>query len=146
MIRNLDMYAEKEFAKKLLEMGQVPYYPFKDKGIDILTMKGNTAYKYQLKARNLKDQNHDYWFTIRKRDLKKYLKEKNMFYVFCAVLPDTHFDFFIIPIKMVYWWFKEYTKECETKLDPFFRIKPVSKGKYKVEPKRIKLDINKYKI
>lgn len=142
--RNLDMYSEKKFAKELYDRDYVPYYPFKDVGIDILATKERKIYNYQLKARSLTSKN-EYWFSVKLKSLNKYLKEKNMFYVFCALLSNNQFDFFVLPIKDVHKWFIEYIKGCKTERDKcFLKIRPIEKNKYVVRPIRMKIDIEKY--
>ena len=58
--RNLDRYSELEFAREMEKIYQRPFFPFKDKGIDIIGIDdGNRVYFYQLKARILDTES---WF------------------------------------------------------------------------------------
>lgn len=139
--RNLEMFSQKEFAHKLNELGYTSYYPFKDVGIDILATKKNLTHKYQLKSRN-SNKFGEYRYPCKLTDLKKFRHEKNMFWVLCALLPNNKFDFFILPINILFHnWFEKYQKEAKKK---FLRIKPLGNHNYEIGPKMIKLDINKY--
>lgn len=144
--RNLSMYSEKKFAEELSKSGYTLYYPFKDIGIDILATKDKKIFKYQLKARDLNTKSA-YWFLIRISDLNEYLTERNMYYVFCALLANNQFDFFIVPIKKVFDWWNEHTNGLGvTHNKEFLKIKPIGRHKYEIRPKRLKkkIDVNKY--
>lgn len=147
--RNLDMYSELEFSKELVKKGFVAYYPFKDVGIDIIAIKNNKVYNYQLKARSL-NRFGNYSFMVHKRKLDKYVSKKNMYYVLCALLPNNRFDFFIIPIKIVNKWFKEYRKKIKKKESHFLVLKPDHNKNYTIVPdwlkNKIRVGLNKYKL
>lgn len=148
--RNLDTYSEEKFAKELIDRGFIPYYPFKDVGIDILATKKNKIFRYQLKARSLNSYN-EYWFMVNEKRLNRNLKQQNMFYVFCALLSNNQFDFFVIPVKIIKRWYDKKregmkTEKQKKREDVFLDIKPIGKSKYEIRPKRIKINIDKYKL
>ncbi len=136
--RNLEFYSTTHFAKLLRRKGFEVYFPFEDKGIDLLTVKGGVVFYYQLKARTINErrgQQNEYWFSIKKSKMDQSLKIKNFFWVFCAVRPDLNFDFFQIDAKKLHekWWLKK------TPGTTFFRIKAVGKG-YEVRPAYIEIN------
>ncbi|MEM5879330.1 MAG: hypothetical protein QXU74_02445 [Candidatus Aenigmatarchaeota archaeon] len=141
--RNLDSFAEEEFAKYLLRKGVQPFYPFKDIGIDMLGYNNGKVELYQLKARRQQARNKNlYWFSVRKKDIEKLLNFKNAFFVFCALQPNYTFHFFKVPIKIV----KKYFERRKTKKPEmeFFEIEKIDEEKYDIRPKYIKIDINKF--
>lgn len=152
--RNLDTYSEMMFASKIAkELKHEVYYPFKDKGIDLVSIdKKNNFYFYQLKARSIsKSISKEYWFSVGRVKLNKFKEitnNKRCYWVFCALKGKEQFDFFQIPLKVVFKWYNE-TKMGRKKKDSYFLIiKPIEKGIYKVAPDRVnkKINIMKYLI
>ena len=144
--RNLDMYSEMVFGDKLNKEGQEVFYPFKDKGVDLVSIdkEGNTYY-YQLKARNLNSQYGEYWFRIVKKKLLKFkeMTKNKGFWVFCALKEKEQFDFFQVPQEMVEEWFEEAVRNnTKNKDEKFLIVKPIENGKYEIRPKRIAEKIN----
>jgi len=147
--RDLALYSEIEFAKFIMKRGFMPFYPFKDEGIDILAFneKENKIEFCQLKARNeMKRYPNIYWFPIRKKDIEKLSRFPNAFFILCALRPDGKFDFFKLPVPVVkkYIELREQTTKKQSK--QFLEIERLGKRNYQIKPKRIseKIDINKY--
>lgn len=144
--RNLDSYSEMVFGDKLNKEGHEVFYPFKDKGIDLLSVdKEGKIYFYQLKARNLNSQYGEYWFSVAKKKLDKFkeLTKNKGFWVFCALKGKEKFDFFQVPQIVVEKWFKEAVRNnTKNKDEEFLMVKPLEDGKYEIRPKRIAEKIN----
>ncbi len=141
--RNLDSYAEIEFAKFLEKRGIQVFYPFRDIGIDILAFDGKNVELYQLKARNeMRRYPNVYWFPIRKRNIKKLSNFPNTFFVLCALKPNGKFDFFKLPLSVVkeYIRLREQTTKKAEKV--FLEIKRIGKRDYIIKPERIGKVIN----
>lgn len=144
--RHLEIYSETQLSKFLLQKGYMVFFPFKDKGIDMVAIKKDNIELYQLKARNeMSNYKRYYWFPIRK-NLNNYLKmkhNKNIFFILCALQPNQKdFHFFKIPLKIA----KKYFKEKHYKNTKFFEITRIHQDKYDVVPKYVKININKYRL
>ncbi len=145
--RNLDSYAEIEFAKFLEKNGFQVFYPFRDIGIDILAFDGRKVELYQLKARNeMRKHPSTYWFPIRKKEIQKLSIFPNVFFILCALKPNGRFDFFKLPLSIIkkYVVLKEQNTKKSEKL--FLEIKRIRERNYAIRPERIVrfIDINKY--
>jgi hypothetical protein len=143
--RNLDSYSEMVFGKKLNKEGHEVFYPFKDKGVDLISLdaEGN-VYFYQLKARNL-NSSGDYWFSLIRRKIEKFgeMTKGKGFWVLCALKDKEQFDFFKVPHKIIVKWFEEAVKNNKKEKDEeFLQIMPLGNGKYEIRPKRISEKIN----
>ena len=121
------------------------FFPFKDKGIDMIAIKKNNIELYQLKARNeLVNYKNTYWFMLRK-DLTKLskFKNKNLYFILCALQPNQQdFHFFKLPYKVV----RNYFNKKHYENSKFLEIKRINENEYKLRPKYIKIDINKYRL
>jgi len=138
---HLDAYSEMEFSNYLFDKGFQPFFPFKDKGVDIIAFKNNNFELYQLKARKW-SRRHPwyYWFPIKRKDIKKLksLKNKRTYFILCALQTNQKFHFFKVPLKIIEEYFKKTPKTR------FFKINKVEDKKYEISPKRIKININRY--
>tara|TARA_Y100000310_G_scaffold295222_1_gene326355 strand:- start:541 stop:1014 length:474 start_codon:yes stop_codon:yes gene_type:complete len=142
--RILDKYSEDEFSKELIKLEQQPFFPFKDTGIDIVGIdKHNNPFFYQLKARNIGIRIKEYWFMVDKKKLEKFPKTKKSYWVFCCFKDTDIFDFFIVPLSITKKWYKIHNDGCKKKQEKHhLSIKPISKGKYELSPKRLNKYIN----
>ena len=142
--RNLDSYSEMVFGDRLNRHGHEIFYPFKDKGIDLVSIhKENKTYFYQLKARSINQQG-GYWFMVNIKKLEKFPKTNESFWVFCC-FDGNVFDFFQVPLKVVKKWFSLYhnSEGVRNKHEQYFlKITPISKGKYKISPDWLNSHIN----
>lgn len=137
---HLDAFSEETFAKLLDKKGEMAFFPFKDVGVDILSINKNNQLRcYQLKARNINQANGEYWFKI-KKDLDKVNEFPNFYWVFCALKEGEYiFDFFVVPKEEINNYFKMKTEKAE-----FLQIKPKD-GRYIIIPKRAEFNINQYR-
>jgi len=144
--KKLDTYSEEVFAKKLIKIGQEPYFPFKDKGIDIISIdKKSNPFFYQLKARNKDIKYGEYWFMVNIKKLDKFPKTKNSFWIFCCFKEDMTFDFFVLPLDVTKKWFSLYhnSEGIKNKHDQYFlKIRPLSEGRFEMSPRWLNKDID----
>ena len=147
--RILDSYSEIMFSKLLIKKNQSPFFPFQDKGIDIVSIdnSNNTTF-YQLKARNLSVRNGLFRFKVKSSDLEKFPDTINSYWVFCCYLENGDFDFFVVPFNVLKKWHKRYTEMTKETSYKFFRIKPLSEKVYRLAPEWLakEFDIQKYHI
>jgi hypothetical protein len=143
--RQLESFSEEEFAKYLIGKGYLPFFPYKDTGIDMAALKGGKIEFYQLKSR-IQSLRHEgkYRFKVW-HDIKKLKKAhiSNAFFILCALQPDEgRFDFFKVPLKVV----EEYFRKNVCKSTSFLDIQKLDKNEYEIRPKYIMLNINKYRL
>ena len=149
--RNFDYYSELEFARKLAETGQEAFFPFKDKGVDIIGIDDQgKAYFYQLKARNLNFRKGVWGFKIDTKKLDKFPITDNSFWIFCALkVEEPKFDFFKIPVAKLKEIYYERKKTCGQREGHFIDIRKNKKNQSKwefVSPSRLNelCDINTF--
>lgn len=135
------------FAGKInKQFNQKAFYPFKDKGIDIIGLdKNNNLCFYQLKARNINQKFGEYWFQVEEEKLKRFEKVtrgKKSFWVLCALKEKEQFAFFKVPIGIVIRWYDEAKKNYKQKKKLFLHIKPLEDGTYIIAPERVAKKIN----
>jgi len=146
IIRNPDYYSELEFARRLKLKGQESYFPFKDRGIDIVGInKKGCPFFYQLKARNINRQYNSYWFPVKLKKLIEFPRGKNCYWVFCAFKDKGKIDFFQVPISIVLKWYNETIRTKKNKDEDHLQI-DYKKGTYRIAPERVakKINIMKY--
>ena len=144
--RVLDTYSEEVFAKKLIKKEQEPFFPFKDKGIDIISIdKENNSFFYQLKARNKDVKYGEYWLMVNIKKLEKFPKTKRSFWVFCCFKEEGVFDFFVIPLNITKKWFYLYnaSEGIKNKHEEYFlKIRPLPNERYEISPRWLNKNIN----
>jgi hypothetical protein len=142
--RNLDAYAEIAFARYLSGKGTVPYFPFKDVGIDMIGILRGQVEQYQLKARNeMLHMPGVYWFPLR-ANLKNLSKIKGkVYFILCALQPNQKdFHFFKVPVREA----ARYYKLKRHRTAKFFEIKRLTGKNYKIYPTYIHLDVNRFRL
>ena len=147
--RNLDRYSELEFAREMEKIYQRPFFPFKDKGIDIIGIDdGNRVYFYQLKARNFNIRKKVWGFKIDKKKMEIFPQTKNSFWIFCALrIAQDKFDFFKIPINILKKLYEERIRTTTGSREGHFIDIKQKEGKWKfTNPERLNdiTDFNKY--
>jgi hypothetical protein len=142
--RNLDAYAEIAFSHFLASRGFIPYFPFKDVGIDMLGMKKGAVELYQLKSRNeMRAPKHHYWFPARKNVTPLSKLKGKVFFILCALQPNQKdFHYFKVQVSVVdrYFRLKHYQKSKH------FEIKRLKDGSYKIVPDYISIDVNAFRL
>jgi len=113
--RNLGLYGEMKFAEILKKRGFEPFFPYRDRGIDIIAImfykNHRTFFTYQVKSRNINKNKSfgDYWFRLKEKDLKK---NQAQYWVFAIFKENNRFDFLRIPFKTIDKWVKQ---SCQNK-------------------------------
>lgn len=142
--RNLDAYAEIAFARYLSKRGVVPYFPFRDVGIDMIGLKEGGVEFYQLKARNeMRAPKDHYWFPVRKNieGLSKF--KKKAFFILCALQPNqADFHFFKVPVPVA----KHYFNAKHYRKSKFFEIRRRENGSYRIVPSYIAIDVDRFRL
>jgi hypothetical protein len=140
-IRAIDIWAEISFAKELSKHNQIPYFPFKDVGIDIIGIDNkNKSYFYQIKSRNINTRKMVYGFNINEKKLYNFpSNSKNSFWVF-SCYKKNKFDFFVVPYNITKKWYKLRKESCKEKGKYFLDIKPKDNG-YELRPGRLNKEI-----
>lgn len=149
--RNLDIYSELEFARYLNKIGQSPYFPFKDVGIDIIGIdRGLNPFFYQLKARNFNIRKGVWGFKIDRKKLQIFPKTKNSFWIFCVLkIAQDGFIFFKIPTMTLEKIYAERIKSCSEREGYFLDIRQNKSGTWEfVSPSRLNdlFNINEFLI
>lgn len=151
--RHLELYSMDKFAKLLWAKKYHLFYPFKDKGIDMISLKDGQIEYYQLKARNEPFDpkwKNQYWFDAKSniKNIKERFKDvdfEKVFFIFCALQSNKEFHFFKVPLAKV----EEYFEiRGETNKESTFDIERLNEDEYSLLPKtkNFRFNINEYRL
>ena len=142
-----------KFAELLKKRGFEPFFPYWDRGIDIVAIlfKKNhrTFFAYQVKSRN-KNKNKsfgDYWYNLKEKALKE---NRSQYWVFAIFNKENNrFDFLRIPFKTIEKWIKQSRNNTKTNILShdsdgwWFKVKRLG-NKYISIPLKGSVKIDKY--
>jgi len=108
MKRNLGLYGEIKFAEQIRSKGFDAFFPYRDRGVDIVAVRfnrnGKTVKTYQVKSRNRSKPFGTYWFQLKKKDIQK---NQAQYWVFAIFIENNRFDFFCVPFKTLNAWIQQ---------------------------------------
>lgn len=114
--RNLGLYGEIKFAEVLHKKGYEPFFPYKDKGIDVLAydLERRITITYQVKSRNMSKRFGNYWFKLKSKDINNGFTAD--FWIFSIFKNDNKFDFINIPLTQLKNWIEQSRNNLENNI------------------------------